>query len=158
MVNKCIRLFRGALVALGIGMVCLAVIPMIDSQTKIPYLLAAIFWMSMLAECVLLGCSNHVRRKIEEISPHMKQKRGSGKIGLLCFAQNREAAACDILLLVSILYLAVILLLKINGDWLITVGILAMFLLFHMHCILNGILYKSIKHYQIVIHRRRGRK
>lgn len=158
MVYKCIRLFRGALVALGIATLCLMAIPMFGSESMIPYVLAGMFWLSMLAEWILMGIANHIRGKIEKISPHLKQERGFGKIGIFCFAQNREATVCDIALLVSAVILAGLIIFDVKIDGLVITGILATFVFFHMHCILNGILYKSIKHYQKVIHKRRRRK
>lgn len=158
MVNKCVRLFRLALIALGISALSLFAIPLAKEQKAVQFTLAGVFWVSFLAELILLAIGNGVRKKIEQISPHMKQKREFGKIGLFCFLQNKEAAVVDILLLVSIIYLAFVSLLRADSTWLVLIGIIASFMSFHLHCILNGILYKSIKHYQIVIHKRRERK
>lgn len=158
MVNKCVRLFRLALIALGISAFSLFAIPLAKEQKAVQYTLAGVFWLSFMAELVLLAIANGVRKRIDQMSPHMKQKRGFGKIGLLCFIQNREATIVDISLLVSVAYLVSVSFLRVDSVWLILIGIIATYILLHLHGILNGILYKSIKHYQIVIHKRRERK
>ena len=158
MVYKCVRLFRLALIALSISALSLFAIPLAKEQKAVQYTLACAFWVSFMAELIFLSISNGVRKKIEQISPHMKQKRGFGKIGLFCFLQNREAIVVDISFVVSVTYLAVVSFLRIDSMWLVLIGIIVSFVSFHLHCILNGILYKSIKHYQIVIYKRRERK
>lgn len=158
MVKNCVWLFRMALIALGISAISLCAIPLAKNQTAMQYILAGIFWLFLILELFLLGAGNNLRKKIERTRPHMKQERGLGKIGLFCFAQNREAVMNDILLLISIVYLVTVSLLRVSSVWLMLFGLLAVYVLFHLHCILNGILYKSIKYYQIVIHKRRERK
>lgn len=158
MVNKCVRLFRLALIALGVSALSLFAIPLAKEQKAVQYTLAGVFWLSFMAELILFAIANGVRKRIDQMSPHMKQKRGFGKIGLLCFVQNREATIVDISLLVSVAYLVSVSFLRVDSVWLILIGIIATYILLHLHCILNGILYKSIKHYQIVIHKRRERK
>ena len=91
MVNKCVRLFRWMLIALGISALCLFAIPLVQEQTALQYILAAGFWAALIGELVLLVSGNRVRRQIEKLSPHMKQKRGPGKLGIFCFLQNKEA-------------------------------------------------------------------
>lgn len=158
MVKKCMRLFWTALAALGLSSISLFLIPLIEGNKPIQYALAACFWLFLLTELILLGIGNQVRKKIEQFSPHMKCQRGAGRIGLLCFAQNREAIVFDILFVISILYIVTISLLRVDSVWLILIGILATYVSFHLHCILNGILYKSIKSSLRVIHKRRERK
>ena len=158
MVKNCVWLFRMALMALGISAISLFAIALVENQTAIQYTLAGIFWLSLITELALLGVGNSLRKKIERSRPHMKRERGLGKIGLFCFAQNREAVINDILLLISIAYLVTVSLLRVDSVWLILVGLMTTYVFFQLHCILNGILYKSIKYYQIVIHKRRERK
>lgn len=158
MLQKCVILFRLALVAVGISAVSIFLIPQIKGQSLLQYILAGVFWVSFVAELVLLTAGNCVRRRIEQRNPQMKQKKGFGKIGAFCFAQNTEAMISDVMLLVSVLFVSTVLALKIDSMWLMLFGILAVYLSLHLHCILNGILYKSIKYYRAVIHKRREQK
>ena len=158
MVKKCVKLFQWMLITLGISGLCLFAIPLIREKTAVQYILAAVFWSSLIAELALLISGNHVRKQIEKMSPHMKQKRGFGKVGILCFMQNKEAKIVDALLAGFLVYMTAILTLSVDNMWLVAFGITGVYLLFHLHCILNGILYKSIKHYQIVIYKRREQK
>lgn len=158
MLNKCVRSFRLALIALSLSTLNLGAIPLITDWLMVRYVLAGTFWVFLIAELVFLACGNRVRKEIEQISPHMKQKRGLGKIGMLCFFQNREATIADTLLLVSAACVVSVSFLRMDSVPLTLVSIVATYLFTHLHCILNGILYKSIKHYKIVIHKRRERK
>ena len=158
MIGKCVRLFWCMLAAVAVSAVCLFMIPMTESLTAPQFALAGIFWASVVAEMVFLVSAGNLRRRIEKNSPHMKQQRGFGKLGIFCFAQNKEAKIVDGLLAAAIVYLVVIGMLHVDSLELVSLGIAGVYLLFHLHCILNGILYKSIKHYQMLIQKRREAK
>jgi hypothetical protein len=158
MANKCVRVFRLALISLGISALSICLILLAGEQKTVQYTLAAVFWLSLIAELSFLAIGNRLRKKIEQLNPHMKQRRRALSVGLLCFLQNREAAIADLLLLISIGYAVTISLLRVSSMWLNLIGIVSTYVFFHLHCILNGILYKSIQHYKKVIQKRRGRK
>lgn len=158
MAKKCIRLFSFALIALFVSAICLFVIPLVKDQKNVQFVFAGVFWLSIFFELLFIAIGNRVRRKVEIICPQLKQEKGFGKIGIFCFFQNKEAIVVDVLLLIFVAYTFLICFLEVESVWLILIGITTSFVFFHLHCILNGIFYKSIKHYRILIHKRRELK
>lgn len=148
MVGQCVGLFRGALVALTISAASLFAIPLVQNPPLLPFVLAGIFWVSLLAELLLLVLGNRERKNLNQSSRHMKQIGRFRQIGAFCFFQNREAAIVDVLLPIMVVLAISAGLYSPENQWLITAGITAAYVLLHLHCILNGMLYKTIKYHQ----------
>lgn len=151
MVRKCTIVFQMALLCFGISSVSLFFIPFVRGQTRLQYVLPAVFWVSLVAELLLFWLGNRIRKRLEEKDVALRSTEGKKRIGLLCFAQNREALIADILLAVSVVYLVVVSRLFADRMWIVMAGIAVTYIAIQLHCICNGALYKAIKYYRGVI-------
>lgn len=111
------------------------------------YILAAIFWICIIVECVFIHLSTHERRWIERREDQNIDLKHSPP-GVISFFKNLESTVVDVILFVSAVLVVVIVWARIKTRWMIMTGISFLFLSFNLHCILNGKNYRYLKTYR----------
>ena len=117
------------------------------AQRSGAYILAAVFWICITAECVFTYLSTRERRRIEQREYQNKDLTHSPP-GVVSFFKNSESTVADVILFVSSVLIAVLLWARVQNGWLIITGISFLFLSFNLHCILNGKNYRYLKTYR----------
>ena len=139
-----------SVIFLGIHSICYLFMPlasaMADTTNRIPLLvLGSIFWLTMIAGYILLIIANAERRRFIKLKMHEDYKMGC-RIGILTFFDNPLAIAADSICFASLAFFGVLLFLQ-KTDMYVSYILLFLFSLsFHMHCILNGRIYKITKY------------
>lgn len=108
------------------------------------YILAAMFWISVVTEVFLVELSTYERRWIERRGYRSNELRYS-KLGVISFFKNPEAVVADIVLFISVIVVWIAAWLQIETEWVIIAGVSVLVLSFNLHCILNGKNYRYIK-------------
>ena len=149
------KLFKRDLVASLIcpvvGCISLYFVPLVNvtgtaAQTAGAYLIALLFWGSIIAEIVFSRRCRKTRKAMEYRLFKHKPLRYSYP-GVISFFKNREATVADIVLFASAICIAVLIWLHVKIGWLILGGISLFFLSFNLHCSLNGRNYRYYKAY-----------
>ena len=130
--------------------VILCLIPFF-SRTSVPdkistgaYILAALFWTSILAEMFFVISASKTRKRIKQ-QTHEKDADMHLLPGIISFFKNPEAIICDAVLFTSIIGVIIIVALNVKTRWIIMAGILTLLISFNLHCILNGKNYRYLK-------------
>lgn len=113
------------------------------------YVVAGVFWIGIICGFALFFKTNSLRRLIE------RKNRSSdiltspnSKIGAISFFKNREAGVCDVVLFLSALLFAILIIFKIDVEWLVIISATLLFLSFNLHCFLNGKNFIYLKSYK----------
>lgn len=116
----------------------------LPKQRVSAYVLAAAFWFCVLAELVFVVIASKIRKKAES-DKKSGQTSKRPLPGIICFFRNPEAAAADVIFLLSAIGIALIIILKVEIKWLIIAGISVLLLSFNLHCIMNGRNYRYLR-------------
>ena len=108
------------------------------------YILAGIFWLSVIFELFSVFRCSKERRLLEQ-KMYRSLKLKYAMPGVLSFFKSYEATAVDMLLFISATAIAAILWIKSENEWVIVFFISLFFLSFNMHCLLNGRNYRYYK-------------
>ena len=141
------RNFFLSLLFIAIATTSLLFIPIAKLSNSILYIIAALFWLSVIAGQIFFWMCNTERKKMEQKS-NKKRKQKKEPPGIVVFFRNKESFIADIVLFTSILLTTILNILRIDISWLIIISISVLFLSFNLHCILNGKNYKCIKDYE----------
>lgn len=133
----------------GLATIALLLIPLFENPDVVNYILAGVFWLAIIAECILFRICTIERMKYEKI--YKIQHRQKLPIGLITFISNAEAVIADTVLLFSALSLTAIAIFQIRSNWFILLVIVLLFLSLNLHCILNGRNYRYYKWYKKAI-------
>ena len=112
------------------------------------YILAAVFWISIVAECILVHLTTQERRWIERRGfrdRHLKHSRP----GVISFLKSIEATLVDVVLFISAVLVVILAWTQVKTEWMIMASISVLFLSFNLHCILNGKNYRYLKSYRL---------
>lgn len=112
------------------------------------YVVASLFWLSVIAEIVFVLLSTQFRKRLENERKGKKSKDGL-QPGIISFFKNREAKIVDIIFLVSVVVVLILILAKVKTGWMVMASFSTLFLSFNLHCILNGKNYRYIKNNQL---------
>ena len=110
------------------------------------YITAAVFWLGIIAGAIIFASADSKRKKLEKkLAGEKSRKRKKGRAGFISFFRNKEAAICDIVMLLSLAALVVFAVAAVEAGWIIAL-VLALFLCsFYLHSFLNGKNYIFIK-------------
>jgi len=106
----------------------------------VSYVIAGVFWLSMITEQVLFWNAN-ARRK------HLK-RTSSYRIGLISFWKTPGGKIADVLMAVSSVMILMLIVLKMSTGWCILASISILFLSFQLHCFYNGRNYRFLREYK----------
>jgi hypothetical protein len=135
------------IVCVGAAFISLLLIPAIKLQKAMMYMIAAVFWISVILEQVFFWKCNSDRKQMERKTwPKRRQK--NAPIGIAAFFKNPEAIVADAVLFISAISTTLIAAFRVQISWLIIMSISLLFLSFNMHCILNGRNYRCMKSYE----------
>lgn len=113
------------------------------------YLIGALFWIGIVAEQISLWLMNLMRKSLER---KLRRKNmptfRDDRIGLIAFFRNNEARIVDVVLFTFVIATALLSILRIQAEWAVIACVGFTFLLFNLHCFLNGKNYKYIKFYE----------
>lgn len=133
--------------------ISLLMVPLSDlngtaGQKIAAYLVAVIFWLSLIFEIVFVYISSKKRRKMEkEKHFHRSGKEMPKRIGLVSFLKNFEASVVDIALFIIAIIVVILTWTQGGNEWLNIIFISLLILSFNLHCILNGKNYAFLKSY-----------
>lgn len=150
---RTLRAFTVALtlvfITLGVATTALLLIPLFEKPDLANYILAGIFWLSLLGEMISFKICTIERIKYEQ-KDGIKHRQKL-PIGLITFTSNIEATIADIVLLLSALSLAVVAIFKLRSNGFMLLIIVLLFLSMNLHCILNSRNYRYYKWYRKAI-------
>lgn len=145
----------------SIATVCLAIIDFVvilcitladndisATQDNKRYVLAALFWICLIVQCVFVCLSSIERRKAEQKGYKIKNLNRR-QIGIISFFKNLEATVTDITLIVLTAICVILALMHVESGAVIAICISVLFLSFNLHCIFNGKNYRYLKAYII---------
>ena len=112
------------------------------------YILATIFWISILVECIFVHFSTKERRWIERKEYRNKVLKYS-QPGAISFFKNAEATVADVILFIAVTLVEILMWTQVKTGWMLMADISILFLSFNLHCILNGKNYRYLKSYRI---------
>ena len=107
------------------------------------YILAAIFWTSMLLEQILLRKCSLERKQIRNRS--RRRKKEKSKKGLMRFFGTKEAIAAAMVCLISAIATVGLAVFQIQERGAVIISVAIWFLSLNLCCILNGRNYKHIR-------------
>lgn len=112
------------------------------------YILATIFWISILVECVFVHLSTQERRWIERKEYRSKVLKYS-QPGVVSFFKNPEATVADVILFITATLVVILMWTRVKNGWMVMADISILFLSFNLHCVLNGKNYRYLKSYRL---------
>lgn len=112
------------------------------------YILATIFWLSILIECIFVHLSAKERRWIERKENHNKTVKYSPP-GVISFFKSPEAIVADVILFVTATLVVILMWAQVKTEWIIITDISVLSLSFNLHCVLNGKNYRYLKSYRL---------
>ena len=128
---------RIIIVCLLASSACILIVPVAHNQKGLTMLCSSLFWSLMLIGYVLFWRIYHVRKKqIRKASKH--------RIGILVFFQNTMARCEDCLFFAGIVLLLISMKATFLQGYIQFVLCCLVLFSFHMHCILNGNVYRYI--------------
>lgn len=141
-------------VFLCIGMACLQfvlllLIPLSNiegtkTQQMIAYIIAFLFWTSLIGEIVFVRLSSNERKRLDR-KLHKGKEINQSFSGIFSFLKNKEAMIADITLFLSVILLGIIIWTNVKTSWMIIGDVAFLALSFNLHCILNGKNYRYLK-------------
>ena len=136
-------------IAQGVATTALMLIPLFDKPDIANYILAGVFWLSLLGEIILFKLCTIERIKYEQKNGIKHRQKLPN--GLITFTSNVEATTADIALLLSALSLAIVAIFKLRSNGFMLLIIVMLFLSMNLHCILNSRNYRYYKWYRKAI-------
>lgn len=113
-------------------------------QKRAAYILAAVFWLSLMLElCMVWMCSSE-RKRLE----HKKVGFGAllrARRGAISFAKTLPGTVADAVMLLSLIAVVITVWTETHSQWLILVLVSVLCLSFQLHCLMNGKNYRYIK-------------
>lgn len=116
-------------------------------QRILAYIIAFLFWSSIVFEVILARWADHERRKLERRLYRSREIKQSLS-GVFSFLKNTEALVTDVVLFISVIFLGIIIWMHIKTSWIIISIVSILILSFSLHCILNGRNYNFLKEYK----------
>lgn len=117
------------------------------------YLIPAVFWAATVFQILFTVRAAGIRKRLEEkIGAQDMQKRTL--FGAISFFRTREGKIADIVLLLSAVFFAVCMALRMPWGWLPALGLALLYLSLSLHCILNG---KNYRYWVSVSKKRSGK-
>lgn len=141
LVKRTITFFRLSMLSMLAATIGLACIPVLSEFTALSYCAAAVFWLGVIFQQVFFWIGNAGRKKMEQKVFRVK-RGGKGALGIICFGSNRKATICDCVMFASIIAVVLEIAFSAKQDWLIMISLVALFLSFNLHCVLNGKNYR----------------
>ena len=129
--------------------VLIMLIPLADidgtsSQRIVAFALAAAFWICIVAIIILSHLCGKIRRK-HEAHGYSDRNFAIMPIGVFSFFSSRTAATADTVFILSIIWVAIVILTRTKNRWLVSAGIGFLLVSFIFHCLLNGRNYRFMK-------------
>lgn len=118
------------------------------TQQIMAYVIAFLFWSSIIGEIVFVRISSNERKKLDR-KLHKGREINQSLPGVLSFLKNREAIVADIILFLSVTLLGIIIWTNVKTGWIIVGVVSALVLSFNLHCILNGKNYRYLKEIRV---------
>lgn len=113
-------------------------------QRVMTYIIAFLFWASIVFEVLLACWSDRERRKLERHLYRSKEIKQSLS-GVFSFFKNKEAMVTDIVLFISVLSLGIIIWMHVKTSWIIISVVSILIFSFSLHSVLNGRNYRYLK-------------
>lgn len=104
-----------------------------------------LFWGCLLSGYVIFFLTNKMRLDIRKRYRQQRMRHYRLRYGALNFFKNTEAMFFDAVLIASAIVLILLLIMKVQNDWLLAAVITLFIYSFQMHCILNGKIYIDIR-------------
>ncbi len=150
-----LKLFRMNAITIALAVLeslLILIIPLVGlegttAQKVFSFIIAALFWGSIVAEIIMVVLTSKERRYMEK-QKYRSRVLGRSRPGALNFFKNRESVIADVILIISIVAIVVLVWKNINNPpWLITGSVAALLLSINLHCIFNGKNYRYLKAY-----------
>lgn len=129
-----IRIIIGCLLA---SSACILLVPVAHNQKGLTMLCSSLFWGFMLIGDGRFWRIYHVRKK-------QIRKLGKHRIGILAFFQNPMAKCADCLFFAGMILLLISMKAAFLQGYIQFILCCLVLFSFHMHCILNGNVYRYI--------------
>ena len=114
------------------------------TQQMMAYIIAFLFWSSIIGELICVRLSSNERKRLER-KFHNGREINQSLPGVFSFAKNRESKIADITLYLSVILLGIIIWTNIKTGWII-IGVVSILVLsFNIHCVFNGKNYRYLK-------------
>ena len=130
-----------SLVFIGTASIFLLLVFLVRISNFFAYIIAALFWASVVVSQTYFWKSNAQRKRLESAINTERVLRRKLP-GVILFFKNKEAIFIDVVLLISAVFALILRVFNINISWLIMLSVFLLFISFNMHCILNGINYE----------------
>lgn len=115
-----------------------------QGQQMLAYVIAFLFWLSIICEIVFICIANSHRKKLVR-KFHKNKEIDKEMIGIFSFLKNREGMMADIMLFLSVILLGIVIWTSVKISW-IVIGVVSVLVLsFNLHCIFNGKNYRFLK-------------
>lgn len=113
------------------------------------YMVAAIFWLGILIGIVFLGFA--IKQKnilIKKLKKNINRIPVFKNIGIISFFRNKFASVADVFLVLMIILLIVLVIFKVNIEWLIILNVVFLYFSVILHSFFNGKNYRYIKYFE----------
>lgn len=127
------------------------------AQQMMAYIIAFLFWASIIGEVVLVRLASRERKRLDRKLCKGKEINQS-LFGVFSFFKNKEAIVTDIILFLSVILLGVIIWTNVKTSWIIIGVVSVLVLSFNLHCILNGKNYRYLKEIRKVKTEKKNRR
>lgn len=107
------------------------------------YMLAGIFWLSIITEQILFWNANKKRKEILK-----SNEIHNYPIGFISFMKTAKGKLADIALIISLILTLTLILLKISTGRIILFSLSTLFLSAQLHCFYNGRNYRFFSKYE----------
>lgn len=143
-----VKLLLGLLMSMMIMCVPLVQIKGTPEQRMLAYIVAAIFWLSIIGQLITsIVCKKILMKR--EPKKFLFRRVYNGHMSVFRFFSNKEALIVDIGFIGCAILVVVTILFEITNKWLVITFVASLVLFFNLHCILNGKNYECIKLLQI---------
>ena len=119
-----------------------------ETQRMLAYVIAFLFWASIIAQIVFVRLSSNERKKLNR-KLHKSKEINQSFLGIFSFFKNREAIVADVILFLSVILLGVIIWTNVKTSWIIIGVVSVLVLSFNLHCVLNGKNYRYLKEIRV---------
>lgn len=141
--------FLISVVAAVVSSLQILCIPFVDLdgtffQRIAAYILATAFWLSLILElCMIRMCSSE-RKWLEHKKIRFRVLLQAHQ-GVISFAKTIPGTVADVVMFLSLIAVTIAVWTKIQSQWLVLDLVTALYLSFHLHCLMNGKNYRYIK-------------
>lgn len=102
--------------------------------------IGVVFWGSFIMEHTMFWLSN-IMRKRKQRTPNRKN---SSSIGLLTFFSTTKGTIVDVAFIISVILISIVIIRKVTTSWIVFWVVAMTYLTFNLHCMYNGVNYRSI--------------